>query len=77
VVDPATAVTDPPQVLIRPIGFAITRPGWTLTKLSVQEAFVNGNAFGLKIETYRLAVPPAGMDIGENLLFISAGKVRP
>jgi hypothetical protein len=53
VVDPATAATDPPQVLIKPIGFAITRPGWTLIKLSVQEALVNGNAFGLKMETCR------------------------
>jgi len=75
VVEPATAVTDPPQVFIRPIGFAITRAGWIPIKLSVQDAFVNGNAFGLKMETCRLAVPPAGMDIGEKLLFISAGKV--
>src|ERR1044071_6988047 len=51
VVDPATAVTEPPQVLIRPTGFAITRPGWTPIKLSDQEALVNGNAFGLKIDT--------------------------
>jgi len=77
VVDPATALTDPPQVLISPTGLAITRPAWTPIKLSVQEALVNGKAFGLKIETCRLAVPPAGMDIGEKLLFISAGKVRP
>src|SRR5215212_1293017 len=75
VVDPATAVTEPPQVFMRPTGFAITRPGWMLIKLSDQEALVNGNAFGLKIDTRRRDIPPAGMDIGEKPLLIPAGRV--
>ena len=75
VVDPETAVTEPPQVLIRPTGFAITRPDWTPIKLSDQEALVSGKAFGLKIDTRRRDVPPAGMDIGEKPLLIPAGRV--
>jgi len=75
VVDPATAVTEPPQVFIRPTGLAITRPGWTPIKLSDQEALVSGKAFGLKIDTRRRDIPPAGMDIGEKPLLIPAGRV--
>jgi hypothetical protein len=47
VVDPATAVTVPPHVLMIPTGFAMTKPGWTPLKLSVQEAFVRLKALGL------------------------------
>lgn len=75
VVAPATAVTDPPHVLTIFAGFAMMRPGWTPTRLSVQEALVNGKPLGLKIETCRRAVPPAGMERGEKPLFICAGKV--
>ena len=44
-------------------------------KLSVHEAFVKLNRFGLKIVTLRREVPPGMMFIGENSLFISAGKL--
>lgn len=47
VVVPGTAVTVPPQVLMTPAGSSITMPGCSRTKLSVQDAFVNGNALGL------------------------------
>ena len=40
-VEPAAAVTEPPQLSVRPTGFAILRPGWTPIKLSVHEALVN------------------------------------
>jgi hypothetical protein len=46
-VDPATAVTVPPQEFVIPAGLAMVRPGWTPTKLSVHEALVSSNAFGL------------------------------
>jgi hypothetical protein len=41
VVEPATAVTEPPQVLVNPIGLAMASPDWTPIKLSVHEALVN------------------------------------
>ena len=47
VVPPATAVTLPPQLLLKFTGLAIKRPGWTPTKLSVQAALVNGKSLGL------------------------------
>jgi hypothetical protein len=75
VVDPATAVTDPPQVLMILTGLAITSPGCSRIKLSVQAALVNGNALGLKTDTRRRAVPPAGIERGVKALFISAGRV--
>ena len=40
-VEPATAVTEPPQELVNPIGLAIARPGWTPIKSSVHEASIN------------------------------------
>jgi len=74
VVDPATAVTEPPHELVNPTGLAMESPGCTPIKLSIHAALVNGNIFGLKIVTFRRDTPPAAMDIGEKLLFISAGK---
>lgn len=74
VVLPAVALTEPPQVLDKPTGSAITRPGWTPTRLSVQEALVSANPLGLKTVTLRRDVPPAGIEIGEKLLLISAGR---
>ena len=47
VVDPGTAVTLPPQVLETFAGFAMDKPGCTPTKLSVQEALLSENEFGL------------------------------
>ena len=46
-VEPASDVTEPPQLLVTPTGLAIMRPGWTPIKLSVHEALVNINALGL------------------------------
>jgi len=40
-VEPATAVTEPPQELVNPIGLAIASPGWTPIKSSVHEASIN------------------------------------
>lgn len=77
VVPPGTALTVPPQLLLRFTGFAIKRPGWTPAKLSVQEAFVNGKALGLNMVTLRREIPPDAIDIGVKLLLISAGKVGP
>jgi hypothetical protein len=74
VVPPGAAVTVPPQVLLKFTGFAIKRPGWTPTKLSVQVAAVNWKALGLNMVTLRRDTPPAAMEIGKKLLFISAGK---
>lgn len=71
---PSVALTEPPQLLVKPAGVAMTRPGWTPTKLSVQEALVSENPFGLKTVTLKRDVPPAGIEIGEKLLFISAGR---
>jgi len=47
VVVPGVAVTLPPQELVTFAGFAIDSPGCTPTKLSVHEALVSGNEFGL------------------------------
>ncbi|HLF90604.1 MAG TPA: hypothetical protein VI451_16785 [Anaerolineales bacterium] len=77
VVPPETAVTVPPQLLLEFTGFAIEIPGWTPTKLSVQEALVSWNPFGLNMVTRRRATPPDAIDIGVKLLFISAGKDGP
>jgi len=77
VVPPETAVTLPPQLLLRFTGFAIEIPGWTPTKLSVQEALVSWNGFGLNIVTMSRETPPAAIDIGVKLLFISAGNDGP
>lgn len=41
VVEPATAVTVPPHVLVKPTGLAMDRPGCIPIKLSIQEAFVS------------------------------------
>lgn len=41
VVEPAAAVTEPPQELVNPTGLAILRPGCTPLKLSVHEALVS------------------------------------
>lgn len=66
---PAAAVTLPPQVFEA-----------TLTTLmfagilSVQEALVSGNPFGLKMVTVRRDVPPDGIDLGVKFLLISAGS---
>jgi hypothetical protein len=47
VVDPGAAVTLPPQEFEILAGLAIDNPGWTPTKLSVQEELFNENEFGL------------------------------
>jgi hypothetical protein len=47
VVVPGTAVTLPPQLLETFGGFAIDNPSCTPTKLSVHEALLSGNEFGL------------------------------
>ena len=47
VVVPETAVTLPPQVFETFAGLATDNPGCTPTKLSVQEALLSGNEFGL------------------------------
>jgi hypothetical protein len=72
-VPPAVALTEPPQEFVSPTGLAMTRPVWTLTRLSTQAALVSGNPLGLKMVTLRREVPPAGIEIGEKLLLISAG----
>jgi hypothetical protein len=77
VVPPGTAVTEPPHELDTLTGFAMSIPGWTLFKLSVQRAFVNGNPLGLNIFTSRRDIPPGGILSGAKLLFISAGKDNP
>jgi hypothetical protein len=41
VVPPAGAPTEPPQVLVKPTGLAILKPGWTAIKLSLQEALLS------------------------------------
>jgi hypothetical protein len=41
VVEPATAVTEPPQELVNPTGLAMASPGCTPIKLSVHEALIN------------------------------------
>lgn len=46
-VEPATAVTEPPQELVNPTGLAMASPGWTPIKLSVHAALINGNSLGL------------------------------
>jgi hypothetical protein len=76
-VPPATAVTVPPQLLLRFTGFAIEIPGWTPTKLSVQEALVSWNAFGLNMVTLKRETPPDAIAMGVKLLFICAGNVGP
>ena len=73
-VPPATAVTLPPQVLLKFTGLAMTIPGWTPARLSVQEALVKAKGFGLKIVTLRREIPPEAIEIGVKLLLISAGK---
>jgi len=72
VVEPAGAVTVPPQV------FAVT-PTTVIPagKLSVHAALVSTNEFGLKMVTRRREVAPAAMLIGEKVLLISAGKNMP
>lgn len=47
VVVPGTAVTLPPHELVTFAGFAMASPGWTPTKLSVQEALFSWKEFGL------------------------------
>jgi hypothetical protein len=74
VVPPAAALTEPPQELVTPTGLAMIRPGWTRSKSSSQEAFVSGKPLGLKMVTLKREVPPAGIEIGEKLLLISAGR---
>src|SRR5512134_4041182 len=59
VVPPGEAVTEPPQVLVKFTGLAMTSPGWTPTRLSTQEALVSGNPLGLKMVTLSREVPPA------------------
>jgi hypothetical protein len=74
VVDPGTAVTEPAQLLRTTAGLAMMSPGWTPTRLSVQDVFVSANTLGLKMVTLRTDVWPARIDIGEKLLLISAGR---
>jgi hypothetical protein len=50
-------------------GFAIVIPAG---KLSINEALVNANGFGLKTDTLSREMPPDEMLIGEKLLTISA-----
>jgi hypothetical protein len=73
-VAPEVAVTVPPQLLVSPTELAMLRPGWTLIRLSVQAAFVSAKPLGLNIVTLRRDVPPVAIEIGEKLLFISAGS---
>jgi hypothetical protein len=73
-VAPTPAFTKPPQLFVMPTGSAMVRPGCTPFKASVHDAFVSGNGLGLKTETLRRDIPPDGMEIGEKLLLISAGK---
>jgi hypothetical protein len=73
-VAPGVAVTVPPQLLVSPTELAMLRPGWTLTRLSVQAAFVSAKPLGLNIVTLKRDVPPVAIEIGEKLLFISAGR---
>jgi hypothetical protein len=67
--EPGFAVTVPPQVL-ESMPTIVMLDGM----LSTQDAFVNGNEFGLNIVIRKMLVPPASMRIGVNVLFISAGK---
>lgn len=53
-------------------GFAIVIPAG---KLSVSDALVNANGFGLKINTLSREIPPDVMLIGEKLLTRSAGAL--
>lgn len=71
-VEPAAAVTLPPQVFAFTLTTVIP-----VGKLSVHEALVSGNGFGLKMVTRRRDVAPAAMDMGEKVLLISAGKDMP
>jgi hypothetical protein len=67
--EPAAAVTVPPQLLE-----AILTTCMLAGILSVQETLVSGNAFGLKVVMRSKDVPPDGIDLGANVLFISAGS---
>jgi hypothetical protein len=67
--EPAAAVTLPPQVF-EPTLTTLMLAGI----LSVQEALVSGNPFGLKMVTRSTDVPPDEIDLGVNVLFISAGS---
>jgi len=77
IVPPGAAVTGPPQLLLTFAGLAIRMPGWTPARLSVQEALVSANGFGLKMVTIRRDTPPEAIEIGEKRLLISAGKEGP
>jgi hypothetical protein len=66
--EPAAAVTLPPQVLE-----ATDTTLMLAGILSVQEALVNAKLFRWKTVISRRDVPPEGMDLGTNVLFISAG----
>jgi hypothetical protein len=71
-VPPGTAVTVPPHKLVALTGFAIVIPAG---KLSTHDASVNRNEFGLKIVTLSREIPPDVMEVGEKLLFSSAGEL--
>jgi hypothetical protein len=71
-VEPAAAVTEPPQVF--PLTPTIVIP---VGKLSVHDALVSAKGLGLKTVTRRRDVPPEAMEIGVKLLFISAGRDIP
>lgn len=65
VADPGFAVTGPAHVVDTLGGFAITIPGWTPAKLSVQRTLVKSNSgFGLKTVTVNVDVPPRPMEKG-------------
>jgi hypothetical protein len=67
--EPAFAVTVPPQV------FEASPTTVMLAGiLSIQDALVNGNEFGLNMVMRRTDVPPDEIELGEKLLFISAGR---
>jgi hypothetical protein len=70
--EPAAAVTVPPQVFVKALGFATTR---LAGKLSVNPTPLSCTVFdpGLEMLTVRVVAPPGAMLMGLNDLVIAAG----
>ncbi len=69
--DPAVAVTVPPQLLVRLLGVATTRPAG---KLSISPTPVRpGVGLPVTIEMVSREVPPNGMFVGKNCLVMKGG----
>ena len=71
----AVVDTVPPQLLVIPGGLATRKPGWTPTRLSIQDVFESAKILGLNTVMLRTETWSEAMEIGVNFLLISAGRV--